>query len=131
MIRGTTLAGEPADLLHVDPAVVFAHAVLNRVEPLARQVGRGAVGEMPAGRERQAENRISGLAEREIDRGVGLGAGMRLHVGEAATEQRLGPFDGEGFGDVDEFAPAVVAPAGIAFGILVGQHGARRLQHRA
>ena len=34
------------------------------------------------------------------------------------------------FGDVDIFAAAVIAPAGIALGIFVGQHRALRLQHR-
>ncbi len=58
-------------------------------------------------------------------------AGVRLHVGEAAAEQLLRALDGEVLGDVDELAAAVVALAGIAFGVLVGQHRALRLQHGA
>ncbi len=54
---------------------------------------------------------------------------MRLHVGVGGAEQLLGAVDRQGFGDVDELAAAVIALAGIAFGILVGQHRALRLEH--
>ena len=40
----------------------------------------------------------------------------------SAAEQLQQPLDGQAFDDVDEFAAAVVAPAGIALGIFVGQH---------
>ena len=43
----------------------------------------------------------------------------------------LGPLDRQLLGDVDVLAAAVVAPAGIALGIFVGQHRALRLQHGA
>ena len=58
-------------------------------------------------------------------------AGVGLDVGEAGAEQLLGALDGEGFGDVDELAAAVVALAGIALGILVGHDRALRLEHGA
>src|SRR3712207_8549473 len=58
---------------------------------------------------------------------VGLCAGMRLHIGEAAVEQACGALRGEGLGLVHEFAAAVVAPAGIAFGVLVGRSEERRV----
>jgi hypothetical protein len=54
---------------------------------------------------------------------------MRLHVGVGGAEQLLRPLDRQLLGDVDEFAAAVVALAGIAFGVLVGQHRALRLEH--
>ena len=56
---------------------------------------------------------------------VGLAARVRLHVGEAAVEQLLGAVDGELLGHVDVLAAAVVALAGIAFRILVGEHACR------
>ncbi len=62
---------------------------------------------------------------------VGLRAGIGLHVGETAAEQAAGALDGERFGDVDELASAIVAPAGIALGVLVGHHRALRLEHGA
>ena len=43
----------------------------------------------------------------------------------------LGALDGELLGDVDELAAAVVAPARIALGVLVGHHRALRLEHGA
>ncbi len=62
---------------------------------------------------------------------VGLAAGIRLHVGEAAVEQLAGALDRQAFGDVDELAAAVIAPAGIAFRVFVGHHRALRLEHGA
>ena len=56
---------------------------------------------------------------------------MGLHVGETAVEQLLGPVDGESFRDVDEFAAAVIAPPGIALGVLVGHDPALGLHDRA
>jgi hypothetical protein len=56
---------------------------------------------------------------------------LRLDIGEAAAEQRLGALDRQLLGDVDELAAAVVAAAGIALGIFVGQDRALRLQHGA
>ena len=72
-----------------------------------------------------------GLQQRHEHRLVGLRAGVRLHVGERAVEQLAGAVDGELLGLVDVLAAAVVAPAGIALGVFVGQHRARRLEHRA
>ncbi|MNC90572.1 hypothetical protein D3C83_66850 [compost metagenome] len=56
---------------------------------------------------------------------------MRLHVGPRRAEEPLRPLDGERLGDVDVLAAAVVAPPGIAFGVLVGELAALRDQHRA
>ena len=46
------------------------------------------------------------------------------------AEQRLDPVDGQLLDDVDVLAAAVVAAAGVALGVLVGQHRALRLHHR-
>ena len=72
-----------------------------------------------------------GVAMRREHRGVGGGAGVRLHVRVLGAEQGLGALDGELLGDVDELAAAVVAAAGVALGVLVGEHGALRLEHGA
>ena len=52
-------------------------------------------------------------------------------LAKRAVEQLAGAVDGELLGLVDLLAAAVVAPAGIALGIFVGQHRARRLEHGA
>ena len=62
---------------------------------------------------------------------VGLGAGMGLDIGEGAVEQLAGALNGEGFGHVHILAAAIIAPAGIAFGVFVGHDRALRLQHGA
>ncbi len=69
--------------------------------------------------------------QRVQHRGVGLCARVRLHVGEVGAEQRLGPIAGDVLHHVDVLAAAVVAPAGQTLGVLVGEHAALGLQHRA
>jgi hypothetical protein len=54
---------------------------------------------------------------------------MRLHVGPWRREQPLRALDGDGLGHVDILAAAVVAPAGVALGIFVGELAALRDQH--
>ena len=77
----------------------------------------------------EAQHRVARLERREIDRRVGLRAAVRLHVGVLGAEELLRPIDGQLLDDVDVLAAAVVAPAGIALGILVRQHAAGRLHH--
>ena len=52
-------------------------------------------------------------------------------MAKPAAEQLLRALDRQRLGDVDELAAAVVALARIALGILVGDHRALRLEHRA
>ena len=129
--RGPAFLGQPRHLVEVDPAVLAAHAVLHRVEPLAGEVGRCAVRQVPTGGERHAEHRVARLAERHEGRLVGLRAGMRLDVDMGRAEQPLRSLDGEPLRPVHPFAAAIVAPPRIALGIFVGQHRALRLQHGA
>jgi hypothetical protein len=84
-----------------------------------------------AGRQRQPHERVARLEQGEKHGLVGLRAGVRLDIGEGATEQLLGAVDRELLGDVDVLAAAVVAPPRIALGVFVGQHRALRLEHRA
>ena len=127
---GFSVARQPLQLLVVEQPVVAPDAVLHGAEPLAGQVGRGAVGQVAAGGEAHAQDRVARLQQRQEHRLVRLRAGMRLDVGEVAAEQLLGAVDRQLLGDVDILAAAVVAPARVALGVFVGQHRALRLQHR-
>ena len=89
------------------------------------------MGEVPAVGEFQAEDGVAGSGNRGEDRGVGGGAGVRLHVGELGAEEGLGPIDRELLCDVDVFASAVVAASRVALRVLVGEHGPLRLEHGA
>ncbi len=87
------------------------------------------MGEVAAGGERHAEDSVAGLQEGEEHGAVGLGARVRLHVGEAAAEDLARAVDGQALGAVDLGAAAVVAAAGVAFGVLVGQDRALGVEH--
>jgi hypothetical protein len=79
---------------------------------LPEKIERVAVGQVAAVREVHAEHRVARLEQRQVDRHVGLRAGMRLDVGVVGAEERPGAADGGALGDVDELAAAVVPLAG-------------------
>jgi hypothetical protein len=89
------------------------------------------MGQVTAGIEAHAQQRVAGLGQRQKHGLVGLAAGVGLDIGEVAVKQLLGPLDGEFLGDIDKLAAAIVAPARIALGILVGHHRALRFQNGA
>ena len=111
-----------ADGVHVDHLVLLADLVVDDVEPLAGHGDRRAVGQVAAVGERHAHETVAGLKKGEKCRLVRLGARMRLNVGVDGAEELLHAVDRDGLDLVDELAAAVVALAGIALGVLVGQH---------
>ena len=54
---------------------------------------------------------------------------MGLYVGGFCTEQLFDAVNRQLFNDIDILAAAVIAAAGIAFGVFVGELGACGLQH--
>src|SRR2546427_7446629 len=86
--------------------------------------------EMPAMRQRQAEQRVAELGDGEIRRHVRLRPGVRLHIRMLGAEQLLRPIDRELLDLIDDLAAAVVALPGQPLGVLVGQRRPHRLEHR-
>ena len=123
------LQGQRFHLVVVHLAGSAVQAILHRVIHLAGKIDTGAVGEMAAVRQAHTEHSIAGEAEGLVDRRVRLGAGMRLHVGIGRAEQGLGPLNGQGLGLVDVFTAAVIALAGVALGVFIGQRGSLGRQH--
>ncbi len=78
---------------------------------------------------RHSENGGARLEQRDKHGLIGLRAGMRLHIGEATSEEALGALDCERLGDIDEFASAIISAAGITFGVFIRQHRALGFQH--
>ena len=124
------LVGDALDLVHVDEARLARDLVGRDVVQAPGNVELHAVGQVAAVGKRQAHDRVARLQERVVDGGVGLGAGVRLHVGVVGSEERLRAIDRQLLNDVDVLAAAVVALAGIALRVLVGQHAALALEDR-
>ena len=125
-----------ASALHRVVVDLFAvvQAVAHDLEPLAGNVERHAVRQVSAFGERQTHDRVTRIQQGQQDRGVRLRTRVRLHVrGELDprdSEQLLEPFERQRLGDVDVLAAAVVALAGIALGVLVGELAALRRHDR-
>jgi hypothetical protein len=119
------------ELVVVDGLGVAADLVADDAVELAGEVELVAVGEVAAVGEVEAEDGVARGQQRHVGGGVGLRAGVRLHVGVLGAEELLGAVAGQVLDDVGELAAAVVALAGIALGVLVGEDGAGGLEHGA
>ena len=91
---------------------------------LAGEVELVAVREVPAMGEVEPHDGVARLEHGGVGGLVGLRAGMRLHVDVLGAEKLFGAVAGQVLHHVGEFAAAVVALAGIAFGVLVGEDAA-------
>ncbi len=121
---GFVLVGKLFDFVVVDALVILANAIGDELVHAAGKIERMAVGEVAAVGEIHAENGVAGLESGHIDADVGGGAGVGLDVGVFGAEELLGTVDGELLGFVGDFAAAVIALAGVTFGVFVGEDGA-------
>ena len=126
---GPGLPGLIPEFIHVDALVATGQAVRHEVVQLAAGVDWRAVGEVPAVVEAQAQNGVSGLEQGLVDGHVGVSTRVGLHVGVVGPEQGLDPLAGQVLHLVDVHVSAVVPLAGVALGVLVGQHRAAGLQY--
>ena len=126
---GPVLLGQTLDLRVVNLPGGRVQTVLIGPVQLAGKVGLGAVGQVTAMGQAHAQHHIARFTEGHVDGGVGLGAGVGLDIGEVGAEQGLGAVDGQLLGDIDVLATAVITLAGIALGVLVGEHRTLGLHH--
>ena len=113
----------------VDAAILGGDAVGDEVVVFAAHVHGGAMGQVAALGQVHAHDGIAQVQKRKVDGQVGLCAGVGLHVGVLGTKQLAGAVDGDLLHLIHKLAAAVVAVAGVALGILVGQHTAHSCHH--
>ena len=118
------LAGNRGDDLVVELLGLGVETVRGEVIELRGEVDLAAVCEVPALVEAEAHDVVAGRQQGSVRLHVGAGARVGLDIGVFDAEQLLGAVDGELLGDVDELAAAVVAAAGVALGVLVGERRA-------
>src|SRR5205823_9514080 len=98
-----------------------------RLEEGAGEIDGRSVREMAAMRQREAEQRVAELGDREIRGHVRLRARMRLHIRMLGAEELLRAIDRELLDLIDNLTAAVVALPRQAFRVLVRQRSAHRL----
>jgi len=102
--------------------------VFDELVHAAGEIQGVAVRQVPAMRQGHAQHRVTGTERGHVHGDVRGSAGVGLHVGVLRAEEFLGAIDGQLFHLVGIFAPAVIAPAGIALGVFVGEDGAHGFQ---
>jgi len=123
------LVREATHFFEVDSLVVDAHLVRAEVVEDSARVDRRAVREVSAVVEAQPQHHVARFQHRLVHRHVCAGAGVRLHVGVLGAEEPLHALDRDRLDLVDDGVAAVVALAGVALAVLVGEEGARRGHH--
>jgi len=127
---GSVLAGQISYLLVIDGLGVALHPVGDHLEELAGKACRTPVSQMTAMTEIHSQDRVAGLEHGKVHGHIGLGTGMRLHVGIFRVEEPTGPFLSQPFGNVHKFAATIVSSAWVTLGIFIGQDRTLRLKHR-
>ena len=115
------LKRDPLQLVIIDIALVI-DAVRHYIEVKAGKIHRASVGQMAAVVQIHAHNRITRFQHGYKNRHIGLGAGVRLHIGIVTAKQLLSPFYGKSLHYVHALTSAVVPLSRIPFRVLVGQH---------
>ena len=87
------------------------------------------MGEVAALVEAHREDRVARLQERLVDRDVRVGPAVGLHVRVIGTEERDEATTRQVLDFVDDLIAAVVAAAGVALGVLVGEDRTGRGEH--
>ena len=126
---GALFFGKLLQVVVIDGLSFLGHSVGDDAISLSREIEMVPVREVAAVRQVQTENGVAGLQHCGVSFHVGLRSGVWLDVGVFRSEKLLGTFAREVFHYVGELAPSVVALAGIAFGILIGEHRAHGFQH--
>ena len=118
------LVGETGHVLEIDAFVFLAHLVGDDVVSLAGEIELMAMREVSSMREIEAHDGVAWLEHGGVCGLISLGTGMRLYVDVLGVEELFGAIAGEIFDFVGVFAAAVIALAGIAFGVFVGEYAA-------
>ncbi len=118
------LGGKFFDFIVVNAFVFFFHAVGDELVHAAGEIQGMAVRQVAAVGKIHSEDCVVFLQGGHVDGDVRGGAGMRLDVGVFRAEELLGAVDGQLLDFVGVLAATVVALAGIALGIFVGEDGA-------
>ncbi len=126
---GLLALGDLLQVVVVDGLGFLGHAVRNDLVGLAGKVQRMTVREVSAMRQVQSENGVARLNDRGVSSHVGGRTRVRLHVGVLGAEELLGAIARQVLHHVGELASAVIALAGIALGVLVGEDRAGGFQH--
>ena len=123
------LLGQLFQIVVVDGFGFLGHAIRNDAVSLAGKIQMMAVSKMSAVRQIESENGVARLQHRREGLHVGLGPGVGLYVGVFRAKEFLGALPRQILHHVGKLAAAVVAFAGIAFGIFVGEDRAHGFEH--
>ena len=126
---GPFLLGKLFQIVVVDGFAFLGHAVWDDAVGLAGKIQMMAVSEVSAVSQVQSEDSVAGLQHGGECFHVGLRAGMGLYVGVLRAKKFLGTLPRQLLHHIGKLASAVVAFAGIAFSIFIGEDRTHGFEH--
>ena len=117
--------------VHVDTEGGGVYFVGDHLVEFPGKVQAHAMGKVAAVGEGQSHDFIARVGERHEHGSIGLGAGVRLHIGEFGAEEGFCAVAGQVFYYVGVFAATIIAAARVALGVFIGEHGALGLENAA
>ena len=127
---GLALQGRLANSIIVQPFRFHIHPVGDKMEILATDIHRAAMGQVSAMGQVHAHDRVSRLKHGKVDRHIGLCAGMGLHIGMLCPKELASTIPCQVFHHIHVFTSAVVAVSRVTFSVLIGQRRAHGCHHR-
>ncbi len=126
---GTMGEGQVPHLVVIDQAGAGLHPVEDHPIKEPGKVYVQPVAEVAAVRKVHGQDGVAGVESRHQDGEVGLGPGVGLDIGVLGPEKFPGPGDRQFLHPIDPGAAPVVASAGVALGVFVGQGRTQGQEH--
>ncbi|MNI48833.1 hypothetical protein D3C73_1034170 [compost metagenome] len=125
----TVFEGCLAHFIIINQERILLHAISHKVIQQSGSIHRAAVRQMAAMRQVHSEDSVARIQRGKINRHIGLGTGVRLHIGMIGTEELLGTVTGQILHDIHIFTTAIIPFARIAFGIFIREHRTHRFHY--
>ena len=122
-------AGLHLQVVVVDATGSFIEVIADGIEHETAEVHGRTVAEVTTMAEVESHEGIAGFETRHEDRHVRLCAGVRLHIDVLGVIEHLKTIARDILRDIHYLAASVVTMAGIALGVLIGQHAAHGFHH--
>jgi len=123
------LQRQPLDFFVVNGLSCLGNAIGHHLVETTGKVDRAAVGQVTTVGKVHPQDGVTRLTDGVVDRHVGLGTGVGLHIGMVRPKQLLGTVNGQLLHHIHMLTAAIVTLARIPFGVLVGHDTALGFQH--
>ncbi len=119
------LVSQLCDVFEIHALIFLADLIADHMISLAGKIELVTVGEVSAMSQIEAHDGVAGLKNRRERCLIRLRTGVGLHVDVFSAKKFFRAVTGDFFDLIDVFTTAVIALAGITFGVFIGEDASR------